>query len=75
MKLIPVKDHSDLARDIHSGAIININTSEVEKARERKAKRAQDRSSKQQLENRVDELSNDIEQIKQMLQTLLEQKV
>jgi uncharacterized protein YceH (UPF0502 family) len=75
MKLIPVKDHGDLVRDVHSGAIININTSEVEKARERKAKRAQDRSSKQQLENRVDELSNDIEQIKQMLQTLLEQKV
>ena len=75
MKLIPVNDNPNLARDVNSGAILNINKQEVERARQRKAQRAASRSKAQQLEQKVEVLSDEISDIKQMLQTLLGQKV
>ena len=51
-----VEGHSGLARDPNSGAIVNINKDEIQKARETKAKRQKQKSEFQELRQDVDEL-------------------
>jgi hypothetical protein len=63
--LIPVEGHSGLARDKRSGAIVNINSTEITQARMRKQKRQQE---KQEME----QFRSDIDQIKRTLAALLE---
>ena len=63
--LVPIEGHPDLARDIKTNAIININKDKAEqrrKARELKLK------EKQEFEH----VKNDVQDIKAMLQKLLE---
>ena len=62
---IPVKGNSSLARDSQTGAIVNINTQEINEARDRKALRLKE---KQELE----QLKSDVADIKQMLTKLFE---
>lgn len=63
--LIPVKGNGSLVRDAQSGAIININTTEINEARERKALRQKE---KQELQD----LKNDVADIKKLLIQLIE---
>lgn len=72
MKLIPVKDNPDLARDPNTGAIVNINTHEIRAARERKQKRKMQQAEFQQLRDDVDDLKNDLSDIKLLLTKLAE---
>lgn len=72
MKLIPVKDNPDLARDPNTGAIVNINTHEIRAARERKQKRKMHQAELQQLRDDVNTLKTDIGDVKQLLMRLLE---
>ena len=71
MSLIPVEDHPGLFRDEVSGAIINKNRSDFDiyvssrKKMRSKSERIND------LEEKVDNLTNDIGDIKSMLQTLI----
>mgnify|MGYP003147094195 FL=1 len=71
MSLIPVEDHPGLFRDEVSGAIINKNRSDFDiyvssrKKMRSKSERIND------LEEKVDNLSNDIGDIKSMLQSLV----
>jgi hypothetical protein len=72
MKLIPVKDNPDLARDPITGAIVNINTNEILAARERKQKRKMQQVEFDQLRDDVDNLKSDVGDIKLLLTKLVE---
>lgn len=62
---IPVKGNSSLARDPKTGAIVNINTQEINDAQARKATRNKEKQELQQLKTEVAE-------IKQLLTKLIE---
>lgn len=72
MKLIPVKDNPDLARDPKTGAIVNINSTDISAARERKQKRKMQQAGFHQLRNDVDGLKSDVHDIKLLLTKLAE---
>ena len=65
MQLKKVKDHTGLARDIHTGAILNINKDEIRAARERKLAR-------KQKEQEFDNLKDEVGDIKKMLTQIIE---
>lgn len=71
MDLIPVENNKGLARDKKSGAIININKSEVEKARERKRARKAKQEEYEELKETVAQLNDDISEIKELLKRLV----
>tara|TARA_B100000287_G_C20660632_1_gene790004 strand:- start:2336 stop:2551 length:216 start_codon:yes stop_codon:yes gene_type:complete len=64
-RLIRVEGHSNLARDKHSGAIININANEMTAARERKFRWKTQQKEIQDLKGEVAEMK---ELIKQMVE-------
>jgi len=63
--MIPVKGHADLYRDPSSGAIINKNRTNAGIAKEAKKKFEKD-------QNRINQLENDVSEIKDLLKQLLE---
>ena len=65
MQLKKVKDHSGLARDIQTGAIMNINKDDIAAARKRKLER---RKKEQEFED----LKNEVGDIKNMLTKIIE---
>ena len=65
MSYIKVEGHSGLVRDQETGAILNINKTEVEQARERKKLR-------KQKEQELQDLKNDVSEMKQLLAQLVE---
>lgn len=71
-ELIAVKDEPDWARDKESGALININKSEIQNAREQKKRRLQQKKEEQNLKAKVDKLESDISDIKSLLSTIAE---
>jgi hypothetical protein len=71
-KLIPVDSRPDLRRDPRSGAILNINKSEIQNARAAKAARLAKQEQDAQLRNDVDNLKDDVKDIKGMLAQLIE---
>lgn len=64
-KFINVDGHSNLVRDRNSGAILNINSKELEKRKKIKAVH-------KQKENEIQSLKNDVDDLKQMLAKVLE---
>lgn len=62
---IKVDGQPNLVRDRNSGAIININTSEFEKARLAK-------QAKKQREQELQDLKNEVSEIKSLLRQLIE---
>lgn len=64
-KFVKVENQRDLVRDKTTGAIVNINNDELEKARARKKIR-------QQRDFEIQELKNDVAQIKDMLSKIAE---
>ena len=67
MGKINVEGHPGLVRDTNSGAILNINSNEIEAARERKKLRKQ---KDQEFEN----LKNEVSEIKELLLKLVEKR-
>lgn len=67
MSKINVEGHPGLVRDTNSGAILNINSNEIETARERKRLRKQ---KDQEFEN----LKNEVSEIKELLLKLVEKR-
>ena len=65
MKLIKTDNAPGFARDVETGAVININTSEIDQARKAKMKRRQ-----KDLE--LQSLRQDVDQIKAMLTQIIE---
>jgi len=64
---VEVEGHPGFVRDMETGAILNINTSELNKM-----KRA--RAARRQKDNEVRDLKNEISEIKSLLTQLLEKK-
>jgi len=71
-KYVPVKGYSGLVRDTETNALINVNSSEIEQARERKRLKLQKKEEEQTLKIRVESIENDLTEIKSLLKALLE---
>jgi len=65
---IPIEGQSELVKDISSGAVLNINSDAINKARMRKVREAE-------KEKELVELKNDVSEIKQMLSQLTKKMV
>lgn len=62
---LKVEGHPDLVRDVKTGAIININTSNIEKTRLAK-------QAKKRQEQELQDLKNEVSEIKILLRQLIE---
>lgn len=72
MKLIPVEGSPSLARDAITGAIVNINTSEIQQARARKQLMKQKDHEVNLLRSEFAQLKDDVSDIKQLLSKIAE---
>lgn len=72
-RYVPVKGHSGLVRDTESNALINVDKTAIEQAREKKELRKRKRQEEQELHQRVESMESDISDIKKMLQLILKQ--
>ena len=70
--MIRVEGKPGLARDPNSGAILNINSSEIQAAKARKIAMAQEEERKKQLIDDVEMLKEDMSDIKELLLTIKE---
>ena len=70
MTLIPVKGNSGLFRDSETGAIINNNTNEYNTYVTNRNKLLSEKERLNRVETKVENLSDDIGDIKRMLQQL-----
>lgn len=71
-ELVHVKDEPDFARDPESGAIININRSEIQLARDQKKLRQRKMQEEKNLKDKVDRLEKDLGDIKSLLSIIVE---
>lgn len=71
-KYVPVKGYSGLVRDTQSNALINVDTAQIEQARELKRLRKQKRQDEVNLKTRVENVETSLTEIKIMLKTLLD---
>lgn len=69
--LIKVPNRPEFRRDPKSGAILNINSFEIESARKQKQERKKQERENSELKRKVENLSNDVSELKQMLQNIL----
>ena len=72
MDKIKVEGFSDLVRDKNTGAVININRTESDLARQRKHNWRSQMQEQEQLKTDVDQLKNDLSDIKDLLTKLVE---
>ena len=74
MKFIAVEGHQGIARDAKTGAIVNINSNEIEQARAVKALRRKKDDETEIIKEEVASLKNDMSEIKQLLHQLVEKR-
>ena len=67
-----VDGHSNLVKNPDTGVILNVNTSEIARAKKRKSARISKRQSQEEIVNEVNQLRSDMDDIKSMLQQLIE---
>ena len=72
MNKVKVEGRTDLVRDMNSGAVISINSTEAENARQRKYRQQLEEQEQRELKSDVDQLKNDISVIKDLLTKLAE---
>lgn len=65
MKLIKTDNAPGYARDVNTGAVVNINTSEIEQAKQAKIRR-------RRKDSELKELKKDVDDIKAMLSQIVE---
>lgn len=70
-RYVPVKGHSGLVRDTESNALINVDKSAIQQAREKKELRKKKKQEEQELKQRVSSLETDISDIKKMLEIVV----
>ena len=71
MALIPVENHSELFRDSVTGAIVNKSKSDFDNYNKTRNRMLSKEQRINHLEQKVDNLSSDIGDIKSMLQSFL----
>jgi hypothetical protein len=69
MDLIKVDGHAGLVRDKNTGAILNINSNEIDRIKEL---RRNQREVKKSQEQEINQLKSDVFEIKMMLSKLIE---
>lgn len=69
MNLVKVEGQPGLARDKNTGAILNINSTEISRIKEL---RANQRELKKSEKEEINQLKSDVEQIKMMLSQIIE---
>jgi|TARA_B110000908_G_C10212313_1_gene430882 archaellum component FlaC len=69
MDLVKVEGHSGLARDKNTGAIININSTEINRI---KNLRVNQRETKAAEREEINQLKSDVKDIKMMLSQIIE---
>ena len=69
MDLVKVEGHSGLARDKNTGAIININSTEINRI---KNLRVNQRETKATEREEINQLKSDVKDIKMMLSQIIE---
>ena len=74
MSLQPVKDHRNLARDLDSGAIVNIDRNAYLDALERHKNKEKQKKTIEDNTNDINSIKSEISEIKIMLKTLIEGK-
>ena len=72
MDQLKVEGHADLVRDVKTGAVVNINRPEAALTRQRKHNWRVQQQVQEQLKSDVDQLKNDISDIKDLLTKLVE---
>ena len=72
MRQIPVKDNPGLVRDVYTGAVCNINRTEVLLAKRRKEKMLVLKGQQRELEKDVEVLKNEVTDIKNLLTQIIE---
>jgi len=72
MDSLKVEGRTDLVRDMNSGAVISINSTEANSARQRKHRQQLEEQEQRELKSDVDQLKNDISAIKDLLTKLAE---
>jgi hypothetical protein len=72
MNKVKVEGHIDLVRDMNTGAVISINSTEANNARQRKHRQQLEEQEQRELKSDVDQLKNDISVIKDLLTKLAE---
>jgi translation initiation factor 1 (eIF-1/SUI1) len=70
--MIPVEGRPGLARDPKSGAILNINSTEIQAARARKIAMKKEKKRQRQVYEDVETLKTDMADIKELLLTIKE---
>lgn len=71
---LPVKGHSNLVRDRRTGVILNTNKAEIETSKKLKLVQQEKDQRIMRLTDEVDTLRNDVQQIKELLFRLVEDK-
>jgi len=66
-KYVKVENNSSLVRDKASGAIVNINSEEISRAKKRKYKASQERKE-------IESLRDEVKEMKHLLMKVLEEK-
>lgn len=69
---IKVEDNSDLARDVNSGAVVNVNTSAFENAKRRALEAQRQRDEIRNATREINSLKCEIHEIKDMLKQLID---
>ena len=71
MKYIKVKDNSDLVRDVTTNSIINTNINEYQRYLSMKIDKDTENKKMKNFENDLDNIKNDITEIKSLLRSLI----
>jgi oligoendopeptidase F len=71
MKYIKVKDNSDLVRDITTNSIINTNINEYQRYLSMKMDKYNENKKMKEFENDLNNIKNDINEIKFLLRSLI----
>lgn len=71
-ELINIKGHEGYVRDKKTGAVLNINKTEISLAKERKLARRKKESEYQSMKQDVNELKKDMNEIKDLLGKIVE---
>ena len=73
-KYVRVEGHSKLLKDPYTGVIINSDVQEIENARLRKKKRREKEIEDQELKNKIDDLTENVNRLESMFRELLEKE-
>ena len=72
MELIPVKEFKNLARDLDTGAILNIDTTDPLGLKQAKEKRRKEKEQLEKNTNDINSIKSEVSEIKTMLKILIE---